>query len=134
MKRRDFFTHAVIGGSVLFTAPTVLISCAKNEVTNPSGSTIDLNSSAFSGLQSVGGYAYSGNIIIIRTGESSYVALSKVCTHQGCTVDYSKSGNRIVCPCHLSTFDINGNVLGGPAPRSLKKYTVTVNGSTLVIG
>ncbi len=52
--------------------------------------------------------------------EGGYAALSPICTHQGCTVDIA--GPRLVCPCHGSTYDREGNVLRGPAERALRRF------------
>lgn len=143
MDRKEFFSKALIGGGLLFFAPALLNSCSKSDETDPGGTnnggstggetTVDLTSNDFAALKTVGGYAYKGNIIIVRTGTSSYVALSSVCTHQSCTVTYSSSEDKIKCPCHGSMFSTGGSVLQGPAPTSLKSYTVTLDGTTLKI-
>ncbi len=139
MDRKEFFSKAFVGGSLLFLAPAVITSCAKasdpaSVLTNNSGPiSIDLNSNSFSTLKSVGGYAYSGNIIIIRTSQTNYTALSKICTHQGCTVGYNSSANKLACPCHGAAFSTGGSVLQGPASKPLTSYNVTVNGTSLTI-
>jgi cytochrome b6-f complex iron-sulfur subunit len=144
MNRKEFFSKALIGGGLIFLAPTILNSCGKSEDVAPSsggnnggsnntGTTIDLTSNDFSALKNVGGYAYSGDIIIIRTGTSTYIALSKICTHQNCTVAYNNNSTKIECPCHGSMFATTGAVLQGPAPSALKTYTVTLSGTTLKI-
>lgn len=64
--------------------------------------------------------------------EDGYAALSPICTHMGCTVDVH--GERLVCPCHGSTYDRRGRVLRGPAPEALRSFPVAVEpGGTLVI-
>jgi Rieske Fe-S protein len=50
------------------------------------------------------------------------MALSPVCTHQGCVVDVQ--GAALVCPCHGSTYDRRGQVVRGPAERPLTSYPV----------
>ncbi len=52
-------------------------------------------------------------------------AISMVCTHLGCTVGEITGGFR--CPCHGSQYDTDGRVMGGPAPRSLDWFDVTVD-------
>lgn len=143
MDRKEFFSKALIGGGLLFLAPALLNSCSKSSDpaptdttggTNTGGTTtVDLASNDFSALKTVGGFAYSGSIIIIRTGTSSYIALSSICTHQSCTVAYSSSDDKIKCPCHGSMFSTGGSVLQGPAASSLKSYNVTLSGTTLKI-
>lgn len=56
------------------------------------------------------------NLFIYRTREG-FRALSALCPHLGCVITSTESGFR--CPCHGSTFDRHGTVLGGPAPTSL---------------
>ncbi len=56
------------------------------------------------------------NIFIYRT-RGGFRAVSALCPHLGCVVASQGSGFR--CPCHGSTFDAHGAVLGGPAPRPL---------------
>lgn len=140
MDRKEFFSKALIGGSLIFIAPSFLNSCSKSSDPAPapdgntSGETVvDLTSTDFNALKTVGGYAYSGNILIIRSGTSSYIALSSICTHQGCTVTYNSSDDKIACPCHGSLFSTGGSVLKGPASSSLKTYNVKIEGNNLKI-
>jgi cytochrome b6-f complex iron-sulfur subunit len=53
-------------------------------------------------------------------GAGGVYALSAVCTHLGCITRFVSDENAIACPCHGSRFDIEGNVLHGPAPRPLR--------------
>ena len=52
-------------------------------------------------------------------GQGGVFALSAVCTHLGCITRYHADEGVISCPCHGSRFDPEGNVVHGPAPRSL---------------
>ena len=72
-------------------------------------------------------------IIVLRTSSSGVRALSRVCTHAGQTVIINSGGNNLLCPSHNSIFDLNGNVLSGPANGSLTKYNATLNGSIITI-
>ncbi len=139
MERRKFFRNFAVGGSLLLTAPVLFNSCSDdtgddgNNNIPAGGITIDLTDSAYAALNTVGGYAYKGDIIIIRSTETVYVALSKVCTHSQCTVTYNSSNNNLPCPCHGSLYTINGAVVNGPAPDPLKKYDVKKEGNILTI-
>jgi Rieske Fe-S protein len=42
-------------------------------------------------------------------------------------------GDRLVCPCHGSEYDLLGRVLEGPAERPLTRFPVSVEGDDLVI-
>ena len=63
-------------------------------------------------------------VFLIRKG-NTYRCLSATCTHLGCTVDRADSGYH--CPCHGSVFDDMGVVKGGPAPRALEWFLVTLS-------
>lgn len=52
-------------------------------------------------------------------------ALSAVCTHLGCITRFRSDERVIACPCHGSRFDLEGNVVHGPAPRPLPWLDVT---------
>ncbi len=56
-----------------------------------------------------------------------------MCTHAGCAVS-SVADGKIVCPCHGSTFDLEGAVLKGPATKPLATVAVTVQGQDIVKG
>ena len=59
-------------------------------------------------------------LIVIVDADGKHNVISSECTHKGCTVEVQ--GERIVCPCHGSTYDRKGDVLKGPAQRSLRRY------------
>lgn len=51
-------------------------------------------------------------------------AISRRCTHLGCTVNYHEKDQIVECPCHQSRFTLTGKVLHGPAKRDLNSYKV----------
>lgn len=61
---------------------------------------------------------------VIGTSGGVY-AVSAVCTHLGCITRYKSDEKVIACPCHGSRFDLEGNVVHGPAPRPLPWLDVT---------
>jgi ubiquinol-cytochrome c reductase iron-sulfur subunit len=55
---------------------------------------------------------------------------SKICTHVGCPLGlYEQLTHHMLCPCHQSTFDManSGEVIFGPAARSLPQLAITVD-------
>ena len=70
-------------------------------------------------------------LYVLRLESGQFAVLSPICTHQGCTVDIQ--GPRLVCPCHGSTYDREGKVLRGPAPRALRRFGVTDSDGILLI-
>jgi Rieske Fe-S protein len=116
---------AACAGATDSTAPNV-----------PANSQIDVGN--YPALATVGGVAMvslgGAPIAIVRTSTTSFLALSRVCPHQGGTV--SESGSRFVCPVHGATFDLNGNWIGGQRTSNLHRYTTTYDAATnsLTIG
>jgi cytochrome b6-f complex iron-sulfur subunit len=72
--------------------------------------------------------------IVINTRGKGFLAFSRVCTHLGCLVRYDQERQVFICPCHAGTFDLEGNVISGPPPKPLPKFSVQVEGNNLVIG
>ncbi|MGF1661756.1 MAG: ubiquinol-cytochrome c reductase iron-sulfur subunit [Kineosporiaceae bacterium] len=72
-------------------------------------------------------------VVVARPDESTVVAFSARCTHQGTTVEVSE-GLELVCPNHGSEFRADdGSVLTGPATRPLEELTATIDGDTVTI-
>ncbi len=67
-----------------------------------------------------------GRIYLSRLDDGGFLALSRRCTHLGCTVPWNDDENRFVCPCHASAYDEKGEVLNPPAPRPLDFYPVRI--------
>ena len=67
-----------------------------------------------------------GRFYLTRLEDGGFLALSRKCTHLGCTVPWIANENRFACPCHASAFDIAGEVISPPAPRALDIYPVTI--------
>lgn len=72
-------------------------------------------------------------VLFIRDSETSVRGIDPTCTHQQCTVEYKAENNRIDCPCHGSSFDLEGNVLKGPAEKPLNLYETSLQDSRVVI-
>ncbi len=62
-------------------------------------------------------------VCIVREG-AKLAAISTTCTHLGCIVSISDTG--FDCPCHGSRYDQDGNVTGGPAPKPLPWFKVSL--------
>ncbi len=71
-------------------------------------------------------------IILVQPEAGTVVGLSAVCTHQQCTV--VPDGDRILCPCHGSVYDLTGGNVSGPAPRPLDSVPVHVAGNDVLPG
>jgi menaquinol-cytochrome c reductase iron-sulfur subunit len=62
-----------------------------------------------------------GAVFLRRTGTDQVEALSVVCPHAGCSVEYQEAEGRFFCPCHEASFDPTGKRLDetSPSPRDL---------------
>ncbi len=60
-------------------------------------------------------------VCVVRDG-NKLAAISTTCTHLGCIVGVADTG--FACPCHGSRYDQDGNVTGGPAPKSLPWFQI----------
>lgn len=71
---------------------------------------------------------------VVKMAENQVVAFSPQCPHLGCAYHWVAKQNEFLCPCHASTFSIEGQVLTGPAPRALDRFEVNVEGDKLLLG
>lgn len=60
-------------------------------------------------------------------------ALSAVCTHLGCITRFLPAERIIACPCHGSRFNLDGEVIAGPAPRPLPWFQVDLSPRGLAV-
>jgi cytochrome b6-f complex iron-sulfur subunit len=140
IQRRHFISN-LSQVTTLVCAGSLLAACSKSSG-SPSGSnggsnhpliTVDLATQ----LTAIGDSVKQGTVIVVRDADgdeaSAFVALSLVCTHLGCTVDYNKASDEFLCPCHGSKYNGKGEVLLGPAAAPLEKLKVTVTGNVLTV-
>lgn len=110
---------AACGASTDSTAPSI-----------PASSQIQIAN--YPALANVGGVALvsvgSAPLAIVRTSTTSFIALSRVCPHQGGIVN--ESGSRFVCPVHGATFDLNGNWIGGQPTSNMRQYATTYDAAS----
>jgi cytochrome b6-f complex iron-sulfur subunit len=121
-------------------AALALAACAAGDSggTGPStiGTTIDVTT--YSALSADGGVALISlqgtPLAIVRTNATTYLALSRVCPHQGSTVNKVSTG--FLCPRHGAAFDTTGKWVGGERTSSLRSYPTTYDPAThkLTIG
>jgi cytochrome b6-f complex iron-sulfur subunit len=83
-------------------------------------------------LESVTAFPH-GKFYLVRLKDGGFLALSRECTHLGCTVPWDDEKGRFVCPCHSSSFDITGDVLSPPAPRALDLHPVRIENGTVKV-
>jgi Rieske Fe-S protein len=65
---------------------------------------------------------YEGETIAVYKDESGKIyALNPVCTHAKCVVDWNSAEKTWDCPCHGARYNLQGEVLTGPARKGLEK-------------
>ncbi|HEY3308218.1 MAG TPA: Rieske 2Fe-2S domain-containing protein [Desulfuromonadaceae bacterium] len=79
-------------------------------------------------------FEYAGSAaVVVKTG-SEIIALSAVCSHLGCIIQWEKEKQAFLCPCHAGRYTKDGSVISGPPPRSLTKLPFIVDNDMIVIG
>lgn len=74
-----------------------------------------------------------GRFYLCRLADGGFLALSRRCTHLGCTVPWDEEKQMFACPCHASTFDITGAVISSPAPRALDFFAVEIENDVVSV-
>ena len=70
----------------------------------------------------------------VKDDSNQLRVFSPLCPHLGCGYRWDGSERRFKCPCHGSVYSVTGEVLAGPAPRSLDTLPTKVeNGRLLVL-
>ncbi|MBM3877233.1 MAG: Rieske (2Fe-2S) protein [Verrucomicrobia bacterium] len=67
-----------------------------------------------------------GAVYVRRTKEGALQAHNVACPHAGCFVDFQPERNGYFCPCHNSTFGLDGKIADekSPSPRGLDELKV----------
>ncbi len=73
--------------------------------------------------------AIPGQPVCIGRDASGVYAMTLICTHQGCDMGQqgSVSPRGLFCGCHGSEFDVDGNVVRGPASSPLAHFAVSAD-------
>jgi cytochrome b6-f complex iron-sulfur subunit len=74
-----------------------------------------------------------GKFYLCRMEDGGFLAVSRKCTHLGCTVPWLDKEKKFACPCHGSVFDIRGEVLSPPAPRALNIYRLFIENNRVKV-
>jgi cytochrome b6-f complex iron-sulfur subunit len=142
MNRMEFLKSLGLKGASLFAvycAASGLSSCV-NESMDPTTTTggtgneliLDLNSAAYSKLNTVGNYVVVSGIVIARVSATAFAAVTQVCSHEGKRQVVFNAGE-FYCPAHGARFDTSGKGLNSTGSRGLKTYVTTLDGTTLKV-
>src|SRR5664280_1671397 len=140
LSRRKFFVSAgnaaigiaalgSIGVSLDYLAPKVLLELPRRFVIGLLAN-MQPNSATFDAEH---------RLIVFRDKQGYFYVLSAVCTHLGCIVEWKATGipghpeGVIACPCHGSVFNKTGDVIRGPAPRSLDRFKMYLEDEKVIV-
>lgn len=135
MDRRKFVSLGAYAAAAAALAACAGISEGVTSSTSLSGT---LKVSDFAALATVGGVAVttlSGSpVAIVRTTSTAFITLSRVCPHQGSTVNAVSGGFK--CPNHGATFSSTGTWTGGQRTSNMRSYPTAFDSAagTLTIG
>ena len=148
--RKEFLIRLAVGGVAVGASSAIasfLASCSLP--TQPQGSSLPTSNGTVSGNKitvdissgsplAQNGFAIvqytGGSLLVARTDDGVYHAMTSICTHQACSIDhYNSSSKEFVCQCHGSRFSTTGAVTNGPASSALQQYVTSVNGTQLII-
>jgi cytochrome b6-f complex iron-sulfur subunit len=65
--------------------------------------------------------------------EAGIIVMWQKCPHLGCRVPQCVSSQWFECPCHGSQYNHVGEKKGGPAPRGMDHFAVTISGTGDVV-
>jgi Rieske Fe-S protein len=130
--RREF----VVGAAAALAA-MALAACSTSDLLTSPGTVAatSIKISDFPALANVGGVATTSvsgvPLAIVRTGASSFAAFSRICPHQGTTINVLTSGFQ--CPRHGATFNSSGQWIGGQPTSNLVSYPVAYDSTTATL-
>ena len=132
MDRKEFLSALGLGSTALI-AIACLQACSKTDAASGPALdfTLDLTNGAYSALSNPGGYVTVQGVVVARTTNNSYLAVSAACPHEGINVEYQGNQNQFFCPAHSSYFSSSGSRTAGPAQRGLTQYQTALTGNSL---
>ena len=148
--RKEFLLQLAVGSATLGASAAIASFLASCSVpTDPQGTSLPTSSGTESGNKvtvdissgsplAQNGFAFvqfsGGSLLVARTDDGVYHAMTAICTHQACTINQFSSGSKeFICSCHGSRFSRTGAVTNGPAAVALKQYVTSVSGNQLII-
>lgn len=134
-ERREFIKLSTTGLLAVFAA----LVGSRFQSPSTSGASATATGSAIAKLsdiavgQSLNFQSADGTPAVLFRTKSGVFAYSRVCTHQGCSVEFKSKTSTLSCPCHGAQFDPaqGGAVIQGPARQPLPKINIRVNGDSI---
>jgi len=137
MKRRDFldlwlrFAGTTLGMFVLYPVARYLVPPRIPEATSRRVVAAKKDELAPGAFKTFAFGSQPG--LLLRGPDGTYHALSAVCTHLGCTVQYRNDLEAVWCACHNGRYGLDGKVVSGPPPSPLEHYVVHFEGDDVIV-
>ena len=134
--RRVFLKETVRGWVSLVLAP-LGYALARRQLAHDGGSKIDVLNLGLAEEFPLGSSRIimlgDDKVIVGRSADGMFHAVSGICTHLGCSIRFEESGGQaeFACNCHDSRFDVDGINLSGPAQSPLRRYEIAFVGKEL---
>jgi cytochrome b6-f complex iron-sulfur subunit len=74
-----------------------------------------------------------GRFYLARLEDGGFLALSRQCTHLGCTLPWVADAKQFRCPCHASAFNLRGEAIQPPATRPLDLFPIRIENHVLSV-
>ena len=136
--RRSFLSILWVGLGIVafieFVGVVIAFLVPRKKITKAgdAGSIIEAGRADKFSLNSVTAFIR-GKFYLCRLEDGGFLAVSRQCTHLGCTVPWSDKEKKFVCPCHASAFDIRGEVVSPPALRALDVYHLFIENNIVKV-
>ena len=139
MNRKEFFQKLGLSTGAIMAVYCMggVTGCSSSDdsVTPDTGDvdfTLDLSTSANESLNQVGGFVVTNQVVVARVTDSTFAAVTQVCSHQGQRqVTYDASNEEFHCTAHGARYDTQGDGLNANGSRGLTTYQTTLDGNML---
>jgi cytochrome b6-f complex iron-sulfur subunit len=127
---RRRFLQVLAAGAATTAAAGALSACSGQSGSGAPEPVGDVTAGNISSLQVGTVMSVPGAAVFVGRDSNGVYAMTTTCTHAGCDMSSGQAiSTRIVCGCHGSQFDLNGDVVNGPANSPLVHYAVSVDAS-----
>ena len=73
-------------------------------------------------------------LLAAAPGQSTPECWTAICPHAGCFVDFDKKSNKFKCPCHNSSFTVEGQIIQpSPSPRPMDSLECKVEDDEILV-
>ncbi len=135
LDRRSFLQRFVLGSASSIVAGKLWSGRVLGALLEGPDGILTVKVSDYPALQAIGGSIQLSfwdlfyPVIVNRGAGNVFYAIDSDCQHLNCVVQpYNHSDGVILCPCHGSTYAIDGSLVGGPALRGLNTFQTSYDG------